>query len=97
MARSKRNLDQASFLENYGKTAPAVPAIRSAVIEWREGCYKGARKCNRGLLNYWFRTDHRLPNGPMVTHPEAKGEDTGVVKVFDSLGNDTTKAVQVKV
>ncbi|MBK8025780.1 MAG: hypothetical protein IPK19_31415 [Chloroflexi bacterium] len=98
MPRQKRNAEQPSFLENYGKTAPAVPAIRNAVNEWREGGYKGATRTSRELLNYWFRTDHHLPNGLMVKHPyEAKGEYTVVVKVIDILGNDTTKAVQVKV
>lgn len=63
MKRKNRNPEQMSFLENYGKTAPAVPAIRAAVQEWRDQNYKGATATSRTLLNYWFHTDHKLPNG----------------------------------
>ncbi|MDP8930725.1 MAG: DEAD/DEAH box helicase family protein [Actinomycetota bacterium] len=31
--------------------------------EWRASKYKGATKTSRILLNHWFATDHRLPNG----------------------------------
>ncbi len=58
--RKKTNADQASFLENYGRTAPAVPAIRAAVNEWRDRDYPGVTATTRALLNYWFRTDHVL-------------------------------------
>ncbi len=50
-------------MENYGKTAPAVPAISHAVGEWRVKDYPGATDTSRALLNYWFHTDHKLATG----------------------------------
>ena len=44
-------------------TAPLVPGIREKVKAWRDGGYKGISDTTRILLNYWFYTDHRLPNG----------------------------------
>src|SRR5690554_3924581 len=61
--KSKVSAAQISFLENYGKTAPAVPAIRQDVKEWRANSYKGATETSKTLLNYWFHSDHRLPDG----------------------------------
>jgi type III restriction enzyme len=43
-------------------TAPAVPAIRKAVARWRADKYPGVTPTTRALLNFWFCTDHRLPN-----------------------------------
>ncbi len=63
MARPKYNPAQMSFLEDYGNTAPAVPAISQAVHEWREDHYRGATKTSRALLNYWFHSDHKLRTG----------------------------------
>jgi type III restriction enzyme len=54
---------QASFIEPTPRTAPCVPQIRRAVEEWRGEGYEGASNTTRSLLNYWFETDHRLPNG----------------------------------
>ena len=54
---------QTSFLENYGRTAPAVPAISRAVQEWRNEGYKGATETSKTLLNHWFHTDHKLASG----------------------------------
>jgi type III restriction enzyme len=51
------------LLELALKTAPCVPAIRQAVRDWVVGGYEGVTQTTRTLLNYWFRTDHRLPNG----------------------------------
>jgi type III restriction enzyme len=31
--------------------------------EWAAGGYKGATPTSKTLLNHWFHTDHRLPNG----------------------------------
>jgi len=45
------------------KTAPCVPAIREAVKAWRAGGYQGITETTRELLNFWFFTDHILPNG----------------------------------
>ena len=44
-------------------TAPCVPAIRDAVNKWRADGYPGATATTRRLLNHWFLTDHRLPDG----------------------------------
>lgn len=45
------------------RTAVCVPAIREAVKEWRAAKYRGATETTRELLNFWFYTDHILPNG----------------------------------
>lgn len=70
--RKKRSPAQMSFLENYGKTAPAVPAISAEVKEWRESHYKGATETSRILLNHWFHTDHKLPNGEKFAYYDAQ-------------------------
>jgi type III restriction enzyme len=50
-------------------TGPCVPALREAVKAWRAGGCKGITDTTRELLNHWFHTDHRLPNGtPFVYH-----------------------------
>lgn len=64
MSRSKKRVEsQLSLLEPRTKTAPCVPAIRTALDEWRAADYQGVTDTTRILLNYWFRTDHRLPTG----------------------------------
>ncbi|HFE65842.1 MAG TPA: restriction endonuclease subunit R, partial [Chloroflexi bacterium] len=65
MARRKKktNPAQMALLEARTKTAPCVPAIRTAVAAWRDGGYKGATATSQALLNHWFHTDHRLPDG----------------------------------
>jgi len=50
-------------------TAPCVPALREAVKKWRDEGYKGVTDTTRLLLNHWFKTDHRWPNGqPFAYH-----------------------------
>ncbi len=61
--RIKTDAAQASFLQPALKTAPCVPAIREAVKKWVEDGYQGATATTRALLNYWFKNDHRLPDG----------------------------------
>jgi type III restriction enzyme len=64
MARkSKNDPDQLGLLDARVATAPCVPGVREKVIAWREGGYKGASDTTRLLLNFWFSTDHRLPDG----------------------------------
>lgn len=53
---------QLSLLEVKTKTAPCVPAIRTAVKEWQNKGYPGVTDTTRQLLNFWF-IDHRLPSG----------------------------------
>jgi type III restriction enzyme len=84
MPRQKRNPNQLSMLDNYGKTAPAVPAIREKVWEWRDSGYKGATDVSRLLLNYWFRTDHKLHNGMLFRYNTAQREALeSLVYVFE--------------
>ena len=64
MARKrKQNPDQLGLLEARVATAPCVPGIRDKVTAWREDGCKRISETTRILLNYWFYTDHRLPNG----------------------------------
>ncbi len=65
MARRRQKISpaQQSFLEDFGNTAPAVPAIRQAVDEWRADNYPGATDTSRVLLNHWFHSDHKLRTG----------------------------------
>ncbi len=61
--RKKSDPDQLGLLEARVSTAPLVPGVREKVKAWREGGYKGISETTRILLNHWFYTDHRLPNG----------------------------------
>ncbi|MGN6754979.1 MAG: DEAD/DEAH box helicase family protein [Thermomicrobiales bacterium] len=72
--RTRRLTAQSSFLDNYGKTAPAVPAIREAVWQWRADGYKGATATTRRLLAHWFHTDHKLPSGRLFRYHYAQQE-----------------------
>jgi type III restriction enzyme len=65
---------QTSFLEPTPKSAPAVPAIRRAVEEWRVKDYEGVSDTTRILLNYWFKNDHRLPNGSKFAYHQSQRE-----------------------
>ena len=55
-------------------TAPCVPALREAVKKWREGNYKGITETTRELFNYWFFTDHLLPDGNTFKYHLAQRE-----------------------
>ncbi|MCF7811817.1 DEAD/DEAH box helicase family protein [bacterium] len=64
---SKRNIDS-SQLDLTGtvaqlKTAICVPAIRSAIAEWRNIGYEGATDITKELLYFWFESDHKFPDG----------------------------------
>jgi type III restriction enzyme len=61
--RRSSTAQQESLLDVRVPSAPAVPALRSAVADWRRGKYKGATPTTTTLLRYWFETDHRLPGG----------------------------------
>jgi type III restriction enzyme len=56
------------------KTAACVPAIREAVKAWRADGYKGITETTRELLNFWFHTDHILPNGQSFRFHSAQRE-----------------------
>jgi type III restriction enzyme len=61
--KRKQNPDQLGLLDARVATAPCVPAIRTKVTAWSEGGYKGVTDTTQLLLNYWFKTDHRLASG----------------------------------
>jgi type III restriction enzyme len=68
--RKKTSTDQLGLLEARVATAPLVPGIREKVNRWRDGGYRGVTDTTRILLNHWFYTDHRLPNGrKFAYHP----------------------------
>jgi len=74
MARKAAGVaEQPGLFEAKVKTAPCVPAIRQAVEEWRKTNWKGVTDATRQLLNYWFRTDHRL-NGRKFEYHSAQRE-----------------------
>ncbi|MCS7005823.1 MAG: DEAD/DEAH box helicase family protein [Cytophagales bacterium] len=56
------------------RTAACVPAIREAVKAWRACNYQGITETSRELLNFWFHTDHLLPNGQMFRFHAAQRE-----------------------
>jgi type III restriction enzyme len=58
----------------YLRTAPCVPALRKLVAEWRDNGYQGITRTTRTLLNYWFFTDHKLPNGQLFKYLDAQCE-----------------------
>jgi type III restriction enzyme len=76
MGKRKKDTKQADLfnIEEYLATAPCVPAIRPAVASWRENNYKGITSTTRELLNYWFKTDHILPNGTSFNYYPAQRE-----------------------
>ncbi len=66
------------------RTAPCVPALREAVQAWRAGGYKGTTETTRLLLNHWFRTDHRLPNGrPFAWHASQRNAIETLIFVWE--------------
>jgi type III restriction enzyme len=63
---------QLDLLEARVRTAPCVPALRIAVADGRDKGYPGTTETTRTLLNYWFKTDHRLPNGRMFRYHDSQ-------------------------
>ena len=76
MGKRKKDSKQSDLfnVQEYLSTAPCVPALRNAVEAWRSSGYKGITKTTRELLNYWFYTDHRLPNGRKFAYYLAQKE-----------------------
>jgi type III restriction enzyme len=66
--------EQLDLLQARVTTAACVPAIRTAVAEWRDRKYEGATATSKVLLNYWFGTDHRLPGGRSFRYYHAQRE-----------------------
>ncbi len=71
---AKTRKAQLALLDVRTKTAPCVPAIREAVAAWHEKGYPGITPTTRQLLNYWFMTDHRLPNGAPFRYHDSQRE-----------------------
>lgn len=61
-------------LTQYLRTAPCVPTLRKLVAEWKASNYPGVTPTTRLLLNYWFSSDHRLPNGQLFKYHDAQRE-----------------------
>ena len=72
----KKKADQNNLFDITARlgTAPCVPALREAVKTWRAGGYKGITDTTRLLINYWFYTDHRLPNGRLFRYHSSQQE-----------------------
>lgn len=96
MPRTRRNIaedrEQLELLQARVKTAPAVPAIRRAVAEWRKSGYSGATETSKVLLNFWFRADHRLHDGSaFVYHDSQREAIETLVYVYEVAGKRTLK------
>jgi len=56
------------------RTAPCVPLIRQEVKQWQAAGYAGITVTTRRLLAWWFKNDHRLPNGSQFRYHIAQRE-----------------------
>jgi type III restriction enzyme len=61
--KAKAAAGQLGLLDARVSTAPCVPAIRQAVADWKAKGYPNTTETSKRLLSYWFKTDHRLPDG----------------------------------
>ncbi len=76
------------------RTAPCVPALREAVKAWAVGGYKGITETTRILLNYWFHSDHKLPNGvPFKYHRSQQEAIETLIFVWEFEKVRTRKAL----
>lgn len=76
MARKQTKSKQKDLfnIQEQLSTAACVPAIREAVKGWRTSGYKGVTETTRELFNFWFNTDHVLPNGQTFKYHTAQRE-----------------------
>ncbi len=72
--RKKEAGNQLNLLEAKVATAPCVPALRIAVQKWRDSGCRGVTDTTSILLNYWFKTDHRLSNGQFFRYHDFQRE-----------------------
>jgi len=56
------------------RTAPCVPLVRQDVKQWQAAGYAGITGTTRRLLTWWFKNDHRLPNGSQFRYHTAQRE-----------------------
>lgn len=76
MAKRKKDNSQSDMfnIQEQLSTAACVPAIREAIKTWRAENYKGITDTTKELLNFWFHTDHVLPNGQNLRFHTAQRE-----------------------
>ncbi len=77
MPRRKKTADDTlSLLDITSKlrSGPCVPPLREAVKSWKASDYKGITDTTRTLLNYWFKTDHKLKTGRPFKYHESQQE-----------------------
>lgn len=72
MAKRSSRLAQPDMFQAALTTAPCVPAIREAVAAWRAKSYAGATDTSRLLLDFWFKTEHRLRGGVKFKYHDAQ-------------------------
>ncbi len=61
--------DEALRESSYEKLLPPmVHKIRREVNEWRDEKYKGATETSKTLLNWWFNTNHIIPQSDGTLH-----------------------------
>ena len=71
-------------VEEYLKTAPCVPLLRQKLLEWRRANYPGATEVTQRLLNWWFASDHRLPDGrPFAYHRAQRDAIETLIYVYE--------------
>ena len=82
---AKNNIQGDLFnLEEQLKTAVCVPAIREAVKAWQENDYTGITETTRELMNFWFHTDHLLPDGqPFRFHAAQREAIETLIYIFE--------------
>src|SRR6266545_4169887 len=74
MPPGRKPKEQLGLFQANVRTAPCVPAIRTAVEEWRARNYRGATDTSQALLNYWFLTDHRRPTTRLFRYHDSQRE-----------------------
>ena len=77
MPRKKKAIEEApSLLDITAKlrSGPCVPALREAVKAWKAADCKGITDTTRTLLNYWFKTDHKLKTGRLFKYHASQQE-----------------------
>lgn len=97
--RNKTDKSQGDLfdLQEQLKTAACVPAIREAVKSWRAANYDGITETTRELLNFWFLTDHIMPNGqPFRFHSAQREAIETLIFVFEIAKVKTRKALLEK-
>ena len=65
---------KAAPADSFQGAPPAVPAIAAEVSHWRDNDYPGVSDTTRILLNHWFHSDHKLPNGARFAYYAAQRE-----------------------